>query len=382
MRLTVVITSLGRGGAERTASVLANAWASQRNEVTLITLTKDDVPAYSLHPAINLCQLRVRGGTARNILHGIIRQWRTVRALRNAIQESAPNLIVSVMDISNILTLFAARRIGVPIVIMEQIHPAHYRIGWSWETLRRFVYRRADMLVCTSTSMMEWFEQKTRAKACVIPNPVDLPETPPFPGLPQRKDRASIIIAMGRLVPQKGFDLLLDAFARIAPSYPDWSLRIAGEGRLLEALQRQSRELNIAERVEFMGWQRDPFSVLRASDLFVFSSRFEGFGNALCEAMACGLPVISFDCLSGPREIIRPGVDGLLVPAEDVNALSEAMNRLMGDPQERARLAEKAPEVVVRFGLERIMSMWGQLFVDLLPKTTEFEPVRAGRSQQ
>jgi glycosyltransferase involved in cell wall biosynthesis len=379
MRLTLVITSLGRGGAERTASVLANAWANRGNEVTLITLTKDDAPAYALHPLINLRQLRVRGGTARNILHGLVRQGRTVRALRRAIQESTPDLIVSVMDISNILALFATRRTGVPIVIMEQTHPERYRIGRTWETLRRIVYRWADMLVCTSTSMMKWLHQKTGAKSCVIPNPVDLPE-PASQRLSQRADHARTIIGVGRLVPEKGFDLLLDAFAGIASSHPDWSLKIAGEGVLLEALQAQSRKLNIADRVEFIGWQPDPFSLLRASDLFVFSSRFEGFGNALCEAMACGLPVISFDCPSGPREIIRPGIDGLLVPAEDVNALSAAMNRLMNDPQERARLAERAPEIVVRFGLERIMGMWDQLFLDLLSKS-ESGPVRAAQSQ-
>jgi glycosyltransferase involved in cell wall biosynthesis len=271
------------------------------------------------------------------------------------------------MDIANVLTLFAARRVKAPIIIMEQTHPDYYWIGWPWEMLRRLVYRRASMLVCTSPQIMGRFQQKTGAHACVIPNPIDLPRLPKrtADSLPAGKRS---IIGMGRLAPEKGFDLLLQAFSRIAAMHPDWSLKIMGEGPLREALQTQAEALGIASRVEWMGWQQDPFSVLREADLFVFSSRFEGFGNALCEAMACGLPVISFDCPSGPREIIRNGVDGALVPPENVTELAATMDRLMSDPQERMRLASRAPEVAERFGLNRVLVLWKELFEEVLSR--------------
>jgi glycosyltransferase involved in cell wall biosynthesis len=141
---------------------------------------------------------------------------------------------------------------------------------------------------------------------------------------------------------------------------------VIGEGPLRSQLEALSQQLSLTGQVEFTGALADPFPTLRAADLFVFSSRFEGFGNALCEAMACGLPAISFDCPSGPSEIVRNGVDGLLVPAEDVTALASAMDDLMCDATKRETFARKAPDVLNRFGVDGVLSMWDKVFGDIL----------------
>jgi len=377
MRLTLVISSLGSGGAERTASVLASAWAERGILVTLITLAHDDVPAYRLHPAIVLCQLRVREGTAKHILHGVIRNLRIVRALRRAICDSRPDLLLSFMDIPNIVSLLAAWGTRVPVVITEHTHPAFHYIGWEWQILRRLLYHRAAALVCMTNAVLSWMQERITVRGCVIPNPVQpAPVHAQGPDKSKKTENAHIVVAMGRLSREKGFDLLLEAFSRIASHHRDWKLQILGDGPLRSELEEQAAKLGLRDQIEFTGLVADPFPILLGAGLFVLSSRYEGFGNALCEAMACGLPVISFDCPSGPREIVRNEIDGLLVPAEDVTALATAMDHLMSNPDKRARLAARAPEVTERFGLARVLSLWDQVFTNLLPGASNAEKRR------
>jgi GalNAc-alpha-(1->4)-GalNAc-alpha-(1->3)-diNAcBac-PP-undecaprenol alpha-1,4-N-acetyl-D-galactosaminyltransferase len=369
MRITLVISSLQRGGAERVMSMLASSWAEQGKEVTLLTLERDETSAYPIHPSVKRCDLGLSAPSV-HILQGLFANFRRIWILRRAIRASRPDIVISFMDQTNVLTVIATRGLSRPVVISERTSPRRRSIGRIWSSLRRLSYPFADLLICPTRACLTGFQAMTKVRGTVIPNPVavsiDLE-------LRHHVHHAgNVLVAMGRLVPEKGFDLLLEAFARIASRHPKWSLTIIGKGPLRGELNEQTRALKLTERVHFAGELTDPFPALCAADLFVLSSRFEGFPMALAEAMACGLPVISFDCSEGPSDIIRNGVDGILVPGEDVSGLATALDRLMSDSQERARLAARAPEVMSRFSREQVLSQWQQLFNELLSAKGNF----------
>lgn len=367
MRLALVISSLERGGAEKIISILANAWAEQGRIVTVITLDQFGAPAYSLHESVQLCRLAFPPGKSKHSLQAVVKNFRKLRMLRNAIRNSMADITLSFIDTTNIVTLLATRGLHIPVIVSERANPELDNIGQIWRILRQITYPLSRALVLQTNASAASLRGRFKVRVCTIPNPVE------FGGKGQKETQISStpascnVVAMGRLVPQKGFDLLLKAFAHISQHHPQWSLKIVGGGPLRAELENQSEILGIRDRVHFLGPVSDPFPIFHSADLFVLSSRFEGFPNALCEAMACGLPVISFDCPWGPSEIIRDGVDGLLVPREDVPALATALDRLMSDAQERGRLASRAPEIGMRFGKERILAMWDNLFKELLP---------------
>lgn len=363
MRLTLVISSLDGGGAERVLCVLANCWVDCGHAVTLITLSAE--PAfYHLDGRVRRIGVGV-DSVSRNLCEALGANTRKLRALRKAIAESRPDIVVSFLDTTNILTILSTAGMHLSVVVSERIDPFHNsELAWIWRTLRGVTYPFAARVIVQTKSVLERMKPMLGEKVTAIPNPVVNPGIRPHAHDVAGGER-KWIIGLGRLTPQKGFDMLLNAFAQIASRHTDWSLRILGVGPSYSSLEGQIHDLGLEGRALLLGRVGDPYPLLAESSLFVMSSRFEGFPNALCEAMACGLPVISFDCPSGPSEIIRDGVDGVLIPKEDVSALADAMDRLMGDPKTRASFSLRAPDVTERFGMESVLGQWEQLFAEV-----------------
>jgi GalNAc-alpha-(1->4)-GalNAc-alpha-(1->3)-diNAcBac-PP-undecaprenol alpha-1,4-N-acetyl-D-galactosaminyltransferase len=365
MRITFVIYSLCAGGAERVMSRMANYWAGKGWPITILTL-KDgsEPPFYELHPAVSYCPLGIAENSG-NLVKAIYNNLRRMYVLRHAIKNSQPEIVISFMDQTNILTLQSTLGLNVPIVVSEHIDPYNGNCGWIWNQLRQLLYPRAARVIVLTERALSYFSERVRPHCQVIPNPVAIPGIGHEFNGRDGASPAKIILAMGRLDRQKGFDSLLEAFSRIAPAWPEWSLEIWGEGPERPALERLIAQKELVGRVRLPGSTRQPFEKMQHAGLFVMSSRYEGFPNVLGEAMACCLPVISFDCPTGPREIIRDGIDGILVPPGNISALTGAMDRLLANEVERKRLAQNASAVLERFALEKIMDIWEEMLQEV-----------------
>jgi glycosyltransferase involved in cell wall biosynthesis len=355
MRLTLVISSLSIGGAERVTSILANYWADHNHDVCILTFDSGArPPAYALdariqHSALNL------GRDSLHVLAAIRNNVGRVIKLRAAIRKTKPDLIISFVDQTNILVLLATVGTDFPVIVSEAIDPGSHPISPPWGWLRKRLYKRAAALHAPTNVILSRFAPSIQSRGFVIPYPAL-----PCEAVEERLEKTTVrsVLSVGRLVPQKGFDLLLQAFARISEKYPYWVLTILGDGPLRGDLEAQRDRLGLADRVKLPGAASNLTPYLQKADVFVMASRYEGFPMVLCQAMACGLPVIYTDCPSGPREIIRNGVDGLLVPNEDVEGLAAAMEGLISDEKERDRLAMHAKEIIERFNLPTIMELW------------------------
>lgn len=376
MRLLLVAPSLSEGGAARVLATLANAWAARGHEVTVVTLSDAAGDGFALADEVDRIGLAVSEASA-NVLVGAIRNVLRVRALRSVIRRLTPDVAIAFLHRTSVLVLLAALGTAVPVVVSERVDPRHDPLSRSWSLLRRLLYPRAAALVVQTERIADWARKwLSPDRVHVLPNPVVVPgggevttgegggSADAMPGGADQ-DLAVVsvptpraVVGMGRLVRQKGFDRLVEAFARCAADHPDWSLVILGDGPERDRLQRLAESYDIAGRVQLPGHIRSPWLRLETADLFVLSSRYEGFPNVLLEAMARGVACVSFDCPTGPAEIVRHDVDGLLVPEGDVSGLAEAMGRLMSDGAMRRKLGQRARIVAERFGVERVVSRW------------------------
>jgi glycosyltransferase involved in cell wall biosynthesis len=328
------------------------------------------VDFYELHPAVKRMALGLAGKSA-NVLAVLWKNIRRMIALRRVLLQIQPDIVLGMMTEPNVLLALAAW--GLPTlrtVGAEHIHPPQTPLGYLRETFRSHAYGLLDAVTALSREGKDWLKTYTSAqRVTVIPNAV----TWPLPGHEPRikpsalyQSERQLLLAVGRLEAQKGFDWLIEAFSKLTDKHPDWDLVIIGEGSLRTTLDKQVRESGLERRISFSGRAGNMAEWYESADLFVMSSRYEGFPMSLVEAMAHGLAAVSFDCDTGPRDIIRHELDGLLVPPGNVAELIVALDRLMSDDLTRQRFAERAAEVRERFSMKRIAGMWEKLFEKIL----------------
>jgi GalNAc-alpha-(1->4)-GalNAc-alpha-(1->3)-diNAcBac-PP-undecaprenol alpha-1,4-N-acetyl-D-galactosaminyltransferase len=356
MNITLVISSLSSGGAERVLSNLANYWAEKRHNVTIVTLSSG-IPFYQLSDKIKLKQIDqvLIGDTS--FLSRAIQLVKRIFFLRKAIVKSNPGVVVSFVDVMNITTLIACVGLKTPVIVSERVDPHFHQIPRFYKFLRTCFYPYAQRVIVQTKSAAAYF--KELKSVVIIPNAVQKM------GVVKRDFSLPIthVVSVGRLCEQKDFPTLIKAFAEIHQSYPTLILMIYGEGDERANLESLIKSLNMTDSVFLPGAAADIEKVLYTADLFIFPSLYEGFPNALCEAMSAGLPVIASNC-SGNVDVVQDKVNGLLFPVGDVKSLVLLINELISDPEQCKRLSLEAVELSNAYRSQRIHKIWDSVIKD------------------
>jgi len=278
--------------------------------------------------------------------------------LRGKIKSIEADAVLSFLTQTNILTVLATRGLNTRTVISERNDPRLQRHRPRVELLRKFLYRRADIVTANSRGALTALEAFVpREKLAFLPNPLALPASTEVATL-----EAPTIITVGRLVEQKGLDVLLAAWASAAPRLPGWRLAIVGDGPLRGELEALAQTLGVGDSIDWYGHLTDPFPLVRAAKFFVLTSRFEGTPNALLEAMACGLPGIVSDASPGPCELAGEDESaGLIVPVEDATATAKAIVKLASDEPLRNRLSVGALDRASEYEADLALGVWLKL---------------------
>ena len=347
MEIIIIIPTLAAGGAERVVSELATQWSIEGIQVSFALLGGGS-PFYEVPTSVNIYDLSF---PRYKRVSKIISLPLTFIALRKLVKQINPDLVLSFLERFNIFSLFATKGLDIPITVADRNDPTRNLSPILYLAKKRSYSWTRAVVVQTEFAKGILSEMLPPGHVVsVIPNCIKKIEMDPS------QQRRKIILNVGRFYPQKGHKNLLEAFARLSDS--SWILRILGDGSMRKELEEKAHDLGILNRVQFMGTVVDVDKHLAEASIFVFPSLFEGFPNALCEAMAAGLACVSTDCNTGPSEVIEDGVNGYLVPVGDIDAMVEKIKLLQDDPVHRAVLGTEAEKLAVRLERGSISRIW------------------------
>ncbi|SPK71388.1 Glycosyltransferase RfaG [Cupriavidus taiwanensis] len=338
-------------GAERMTATIANALAGLGHHVTVLSLW-DTTSRFPLHPEVRHEAVFAQRPSFKRAY------VTTVAGIRRHCIAHRTEVLVQVDTMLELFVLPATLGLGLHHIAWEHCH-FDEDLGKPARRLARRLAARScrQVVVLTERDRHRWLEAlRPRSEVVCLPNPLPFP----MPAAPAPRARKTVL-AMGRLVPAKGFDVLLRAWQAVAAAAPDWHLVVHGEGDERPRLMALIRELGLQGSASLPGVCHDPLQTYGQSSVFCLSSRYEGFGLVLIEAMAFGLPIVSTDCETGPRELLAPGEDALMVATDDPGALASALLTVIRQPELAARLGASGRHKAGAFALESIARQWDAL---------------------
>ena len=350
MKILFFIGQLYGGGAERVAANLINHLSEQNDVIAVISHNEQE--SFHINQKVIVEKITYSGRFKATMT------FDRIKKIRKKINDIEPDLIISFITNLNACTILANIFTKHKIIVSERTTLHRNQSFWHWFS-RHILYKFADKVIFVTKSDCEhcsWLNNKT-----YIHNPLIFPIATNFEG------REKNIIAVGwqSRWQVKGFDLLIRAWAKIAPAHPEWKLQFAGNNDD-KHISNMAKRYGIDNQVEFLGWTDNIDSFLKQKSIYVLSSRNEGFPNSLLEAMSQGCACVAFDCKTGPNEIITDGVSGLLAHNLDVDDLSIKIQQLINDNNLRHKLTANATEEVKRFDKSVFFAKWDKLIEDVV----------------
>lgn len=345
------------GGIERTTSLLSNTFVQNGHQVTIVSAFRQNkIPIYNLNKKINVVYLLDECYTHNNSLTKILAQYfKVIKATKSYYKRNQCDVIIG----QAFLACFF-------LWITGNAHKAyaceHFKYGMYNGWIRAFrnrMYRSFRSVITLTDNDYRTYHSKG-LRVSIIPNIAIFN----INGAKKQETPIKRMISVGRLNFQKGYDLLLLALKPVFKKHPEWNIYIYGEGEERQRLENLRDNLDLTNHVFFPGFVRDIQSEYLQSSFYVMSSRYEGLPMVLLEAMACGLPIVSFNCPEGPAQLLKDGA-GLLIPPENVEELTKGINRMIEDKQLRSNLANIASERVKEYSPEKVYLQWISLFNNL-----------------
>ncbi len=352
IKIFFVIKSIhAAAGTERATINISNELSKRGYQIGIVSLVDEGVPFFPLEDDVKIFYLK-------NASNSLVRDFSRRKQLKNLYQRENPDIVIFVGSGRSMLNIPSAK--GIKKVTWE-----HFNASINWHLLhplsKKLAAKFCDKIITLTEQDAKNYQKKYGAKNTVcIPNPITIDNSEKSP-LTEKT-----VLAIGRFSEQKGFDMLIDSWQKIAKNVENWTLRIIGEGKMKSFLEDKINKYGLQSSVELLPPTNNVIEEYKRASIYVMSSRFEGLPLVLIEAMAMGLPIVSFDCETGPAEVIEHEKTGIIVPFKDTENLSIELLELMNDKEKRAFFSQNAIVRAENFTVEKIMPLWEKMISELL----------------
>lgn len=350
-KIIVITFSLSNNGAERVFAELSNQWIKQGHSVTVIQFEKDAFgsESFDLDPcveAITLGRKKIKNKILRYILY--------LKDIRGYLKREKDSLVIAYSFTTQVITTIASICLPNYIIFSERNDPNNCPYSKLNRAIRNIIFHRADTIVFQTEDAKNYFSKSIQKKGTIIVNPIN----PMLPGMYIGK-RRKVICTASRLRPQKNLTLLIEAFSLFSIDFPEYDLEIYGIGEELDKLKKLAVDKHVIDKIHFMGFCSNVNERMRDASIYVCSSDYEGISNSMLEAMGMGIPTISTDCpIGGARQVIKNGENGLLVPVGDVQALYQALKRVVEDEVLSKQISQNSYKIREKYRVDRIAERW------------------------